>query len=310
MKKILLKITVTGMICAIFLLGCSGDSSVTTDNQEATVEETEEEVDNDEIVITDEIAISLSNADLDDSITDEDLTIINLDNENTSFEGDGAEFLDGIVTISSEGTYLLSGTLEDGQVIVNVDKFEKVKLILNGVDITSTKASALYIASADKAIITLVSNTVNTFTDAEIYESEDTGNACIYSSDDLTINGEGTLIVNGNYNNGIGCKNDLTIIDGNYDVTAVNNAIKGNGSVVIIDGTFLIVSEDDGIKSDEEDGTKGYVYIQAGEFNITAGDDGIQAYTAIVVKGGNYVMNIEGKKTNSDNIEDVLDGIM
>lgn len=213
----------------------------------------------------------------------------------------GVTITGSTVYISEAGEYELSGTLTDGNIIVSVDKTERVTLVLNGVDIASSTTAPIYIESADKAYITLKSGSVNTLSDpvTYVYENGETKpNACIYSKDDLVIQGDGSLTVNGNYNNGIGTKNDLEIKGGNITVSAVNNAFKGNYSVEITGGTINILAADDAIKTENADRLdKGYVLIENATLMITASDDGIVAVTSITVKStATIAFNVGGEK--------------
>ena len=128
-------------------------------------------------------------------------TTITLNDADTLIKGQGAEYKDGTVSITKGGIYTLSGKLTNGQIYVNVEKPAEVELILNGVEIKSAKTSAIYIACAEKAKITAAEGTTNTLSDAASYkfdEGKDEPNACIFSADDMTIKGQGTLVVNGN----------------------------------------------------------------------------------------------------------------
>ena len=216
-----------------------------------------------------------------------------------------------VLTITKAGTYILSGTLDNAQLRVAVEKTEKVTLILDGVSITNKVSAPLYIDSADKVSIELAENTTNTFTDAKTYyfpEGEDKPNACIYSSEDLTIKGDGALIVKAYYNNGIGSKNDLKIKSGNINVEAANNALKGNQSVTI-EGGNITLKGSDGIKSDSTLEGEGVVDFIAGTVNITAGDDGIQAVTRVTVSADALVtVNAADKDINCEGIVDKQSG--
>ncbi len=226
---------------------------------------------------------------------------INLALNTTVTNSNGGVIIDEqIITINKAGTYRLQGTLDNGSVVINVNKEEKVNLILNDVNITSLVNSPLYCLSADKLIIELASNTTNILTDASeyVYENEEKKepNACLFSKDDLTIKGDGSLIVNANFNNGIGTKDDLKISNGQIVVNAPNNAIKGNDSIKIKGGNIKVTSTDgDGLKTDnEEDEEKGYIEISAGILDITAKYDGIQSSNYINIDGGDITV-----KTNN-----------
>ena len=213
------------------------------------------------------------------------------------------------VTITSEGVYLIKGTLKDGQIIVNAPK-AKVQLVLDGVDITCSDSSAIYVQDADKVFITLAEGSENTVTDGKTYanaEDENAPSAAVFSEDSLTINGSGSLTVNGNYMNGIQSKDDIVITGGNIAVNAANDGIKGKDYVAIADGDITIDAGSDGIKStNATDEGMGFVYIEGGRFDITAANDGIQAETTLTVTDGTFDIICGGgheksTKTHTDN---------
>ena len=196
----------------------------------------------------------------------------------------------GAFVITRGGSYELRGDLSGGQIKVAVPKTEQVELIFNNFTASCNTSAPLYIESADKCVIYLAAGSVNTLTDATMYRydnpAEDKPNACIYSADDLTIKGTGTLNVNANYNNGIGCKNDLRIKDCTLNVTAVNNILKGNDSVEIENARVTLTGGEDAIKADTTDrADKGYILITAGsKVEINCIDDAIQATVSITVE--------------------------
>ena len=210
----------------------------------------------------------------------------------TSVQDTGIVVEGGAFVITRGGSYELKGDLSGGQIKVSVPKTEQVELIFNNFTASSNTSAPLYIESADKCVIFLAAGSVNTLTDATLYQyanpADDKPNACIYSSDDLTIKGTGTLNVNGNYNNGIGCKNDLRIKDCTLNVTGVNNIIKGNDSVEIENATVKLSGGEDAIKSDTADRTdKGYILISSGaKVEINCLDDAIQATMSITIEAG------------------------
>ena len=210
----------------------------------------------------------------------------------TSVQDTGITVDGGAFVITRGGSYEFRGDLSNGQIKVAVPKTEQVELIFNNFTASCNTSAPLYIESADKATIVLAAGSVNTLTDATLYQyanpADDKPNACIYSSDDLTIKGTGTLNVNGNYNNGIGCKNDLRIKDCTLNVTGVNNILKGNDSVEIENANVKLSGGEDAIKSDTADRTdKGYILISAGaKVEINCIDDAIQATMSITIEAG------------------------
>lgn len=215
----------------------------------------------------------------------------------------------GEVVITCAGDYDFSGsyTGNDAQIRVYSPKSDSgVYLNLRGLTLTNNADAPIYVQMASKAFVVAKVGTENTLSDGSTRTKTftyvnangetkvDTTGACIYAKDDLTIKGEGTLIVKGNYNNGIHTSNDLRFRgETKVNVTAKNNGVKGKGLVSIEKGTLTVkATNGDGIDSDEctingNDTTitegKGIVIIQGGTIDITAGDDGIQAFNYVFV---------------------------
>lgn len=216
-----------------------------------------------------------------------------IDGDIIEVSGDGATVEDNILKITDEGVYVVTGKLSNGQILVEADEKAKIQVVLNGVDISCEDNAAIYIKSADKVFITLNEGTINNLTDGTQYTQTDdnTVDGVIFSKADLTINGGGTLNINGNYKHGILSKDDLVITGGIYNITAVKDALNGKDCVKIKDGTFTLKStEGNGIQSkNDEDETKGYVYISGGNIDIPNCQEGIEG-TAIIVANG--IINI------------------
>lgn len=244
-------------------------------------------------------AQSLSEKDVsvdeEDSIYSNNITSINLSKSSAKVEGNGAKVEGTVITISEAGTYTISGDIEDGQIVVDASDDDKIKIVLNGVNIKNSKSSAIYIKNADKTIISLKDGTNNYIEDGQVYEeinSEDNEpNAAIFSKDDLIISGSGSLEVKSNYKDGITSKDDLIIAGGDININSTDDGIKGKDSVTIVGGSMNIISKGDGIKSTNTKDEKGYVYIQNGTINIQSEKDGIQAENSIVILNGD--INIE-----------------
>lgn len=189
------------------------------------------------------------------------------------------------VTITEPGTYILSGTIEDGQIVVNSTESGKVRLILDNVNISCSSGSAINVIDG-KTIITLAEDSVNTLSDGTTYTEGLEENACIYSDKDLCINGTGTLNVTGNYKAGIRSNDDLRIVNGTINVTSVGDGIKGKDSVYIKGGTINVTSGTDGIQATNTEAETGYVVITGGTINIAADKDGIKGETVLEIDGG------------------------
>lgn len=244
--------------------------------------------------------IRFTSYDLTDTYDEASATLIQMNNMEVTITGAGASVQDNKILITQEGTYIFEGRLTNGQIYVNVSDQEKVQLVLNNVDIFCNTSAPIYIANADKTVITLPEGTVNSVSDS-FAPLDETAKGCIYSKDDLTFNGTGTLNVTGNYNNAISCKNDLTIINGTYNITAANNGLKGNDSISILSCTMKIESLDDGCKVDnDKDADKGYLFIAGGTFDITANDDCFQSTHVFIIQGGHVLARCYGKIVNCD----------
>lgn len=225
------------------------------------------------------------------------------------------------VTITSEGDYMLSGSLSDGMIIVDVDKTEKVQLVLNGVDVKSSSSAALYVKQADKAFVTLAAGTANALANGGSFVAIDENNidGAIFSKDDLTLNGTGSLTIDSPAGHGIVSKNELTIADGSYEVAAFSHGLTGKDSVAIAGGSFLVTAGEDAIKSNNSDDvTMGSVHIFGGTFTLNAVSDGINALNEIDISGGKVtvtksdeglearVINISGGETDITSADDGL----
>jgi hypothetical protein len=309
MKKITALLLLVTLIFT--LTACSGDAVVSTEiisaSQPANESgEASSPVDNtrqNSETTSSPISVEYDGDDLDSSVSHSGTSYIKLEGDSITFEGRGATVSDNVVTIMSAGTYSISGTLNDGQIIVDTEDKEKVVLVLNGADIASSTSAPIYVSNAEKTVITLADGTENYVTDRSSYlfeDAEDEPNAAIFSKDDLTINGSGSLTVNANYNNGIASKDDLKITGGTVTVNAVNDGIKGRDSIAVKDGVITVNAGGDGMQSNnDEDAEKGYVSIEGGTLDITAGMDGIQAETSLLVSGGDITVTSGGGSVNT-----------
>lgn len=238
---------------------------------------------------------------------------ISLNGNTIEVNGAGAVVDGSTLAILSGGTYVLSGTLNDGQILIRAEEGHTVRLVLNGVQITNTSSAPIYVQKADKVIITLADGSRNIVTDGSVYQDQnhDEPNAAIFSKDDLTINGSGLLQVNAHFNDGIRSQDNLVVTGGTLVVNAVNDALRGRDSVSIAGGDFTITAGGDGIQSNnDEDADKGWIAVDGGTFNITADQDGLQAETTLTVTGGDLNVVTGGGSANAsfDRADDFMPG--
>lgn len=280
-------------ITATLLVGCSSSQNSQVESETPNANNTENP-----LTTSDTNTISTSTVVIDKEFTASDLDVgfeestathITLSDTNIDVSGNGASSKDGILTINDEGTYVITGTITDGQIVVDAQDTDKLQIVLNGVSITCADFAPIYIKSADKVFITLQENTVNTLIDGTEYVQIDDKNVdgVIYSRADLTINGSGTLNITGNYKHGIISKDDLVITGGTFNITTVKDALNGKDCVKIKDGTFTLSSTTgNGIQSKNgDDTTKGYVYISGGNINVVKCSEGIEG-TVIIIEDG------------------------
>jgi hypothetical protein len=200
------------------------------------------------------------------------------------------------LTITEAGTYNITGTLTNGQIIVNSQQESSVRLILNGVNITCANNSPLYILDSKKTIIDLAAGTSNYLTDGATYSTTDEPKASLFSNSDLTIFGSGSLIVTGKYKDGISTDDGLLIKSGTIYVTSADDGIRGKDYVIIKSGKITVISAGDGIKSSNtEEPLLGYISIDSALVNITAKTgDGINAQTNLTIADGSFTITCGG----------------
>lgn len=255
-------------------------------------------------ISADEIDTSVSKTDQDASYDESSATKISLSGSSASISGDGASEKDGTITIQQEGTYVVTGTLNDGRIVVQAADTHKVHIVLKGASIYCADHAALFIKQADKVFLTLADGSENTLGSGSSYHLSDEDSnvdGVIFSRADLTLNGSGKLTVNAKYKHAIVSKDDLIVTGGAYAITAGNGGgLYGKDCVKITNGTFTIQSGTDGIQaSNVEQADRGYVYISGGALNITAGTDGIQADTVLRIDGGTFQITSGGGSANA-----------
>ena len=206
---------------------------------------------------------------------------------------DGVSVENGTITITSGGTYRLTGEYS-GQVKIEAAKTDTVRLVLDNAKITNSAGAALNVVSAAEAIIYTAAGTTNTVADEANYTAtgDDDPDAAIYSAANLTLAGEGSLSVKGSYEEGIHTTGGLVIASGTLEVNAANTGIKGKDYVDITGGIVNVTAAQDGIKStNTDDESKGFTRLSAGSVTISAGDDGLKAPHTLEISGG--TLNIE-----------------
>ena len=303
MKRGMRKTAAACCIALLLLSGCgktAGNVNSDTADSSAVTEQSGSE----------ESAVSQGDTDIDSMFTDRDKEVgydeekcvaITLSDDGSSCDNTSVAIDGQTITITEEGTYLLSGSLSNGSVVVATDENVKVRLIFNGVAINNDSSAAIYVQSADKVFITLAPDSENMLSNGGTYEAVDDNNidSVIFSKSDLTLNGSGSLTVTAKAGHGIVSKDDLVITGGTYAITAASQGLSGKDSIRILDGDFTIASGKDALYSENEDNAeKGFVYIAGGNFNLTASGDGISASGNMTLLDGMYTMTTGGGSEN------------
>ena len=219
---------------------------------------------------------------------------ITLNKTTATVSGSGAKADGSTITITEEGVYIVRGTLEDGQIIVNASDSDKVQIVLDGVHINCETNAAIYVREADKVFITLAENSSNTLGDGNEYTQIDdnTVDSVIFSKSNLVCNGTGSLTIEADYKHGIVSKDDLVITGGTYKITAADNGITAKDQLKILDGSFDIDAANSAVKAKNADNAElGNIYIAGGIFTIEAEQDGFHATGSIVVDDGTITVN-------------------
>lgn len=234
---------------------------------------------------------------------DEDSSVrIQLNGNSATASSDSVQISGTTVTVTEEATYIISGTLDDGMIIVNAPDTAKLQLVLSGVDINSETCAPLYILEADKVFVTLAENSENTLSNGGTFTAIDDNNidSVIFSKQDLTLNGYGTLTVVSPAGHGVVAKDDLVITSGTYLVTSASHGLDANDSVRITGETSITVDAGkDGIHAENSDDTSlGFVYISGGIMDIEAEGDGISAGAYMQIENGTFQILAGGGSEN------------
>lgn len=288
----------------ILVLMASGCSKAESKESTASVSTEEESAQSSHATVS-TVALTkgkYSEEDLDDIYDESSAGKITFGTDGAVSQGNGIAVDGSDVTISAEGTYIVTGETQDGSLTIDLKNDGEVKIVLNNASLICTDGAAIQGING-KVTVTLAENSVNYIEDGQTYENVDADNepgAAIFCKDDLTFNGTGSLEVKANYNNAIQSKDDLKFISGTYTVNAKDNGLVGKDSVTVRDGSYKITSGKDGIRAtNAKESDKGYIIADGGSFSIEAGGDGVQAETLLLVNDGDFTVTSGGGSENA-----------
>lgn len=229
---------------------------------------------------------------------------IKLKGDSASCDSDAVKISGTTITLSEEATYVFSGTLNDGMIVVNADDKAKLQIVLDNASITSSTSAALYIIEADKVFVSLADGTSNTLANGGTFTAIDDNNidGAVFSKQDLTFNGSGSLTVTSPVDHGIVCKDDLVFTGGTYTVNSASHGLDANDSVRITQTSITVASGKDGIHAENsDDSSLGFIYIKDGSFDISAEGDGISSGNSMQINDGTFSIVSGGGSENASN---------
>ena len=309
-KTVALSLLGIGMVLALNACGASGQSATA-----ATLASTE-------------------------AITKGEKTVITIQNDTVSINGNGATAEGKTITINEAGTDQFSGKLSEGQIKLKTEG--NVNFIFDNFSLSNSKVAPI-VGETGNLNIYLNENTENTVSDqraanteeentstestnaqnTEIRSNESTNtgaasntsdenastktgtseeayDAAIYSENDITISGKGKLTVEGGYEDAIHSKTNLTIENGTYTITASHHGLNAKKLLTVKDGSFDITTVEDALHS------KGDVTVEKGSIDINAGDDALHADNTLTVKDG--TINIQNSNEGLEGITVNVEG--
>ena len=284
-----------GLVATLFslpLAACSraSEASSQSTQSEESAASSELETDVEHLVSVTDI---VTDRDLEGTWEEDGATKISLSDDGCAVDGAGAVADGTTVTITAGGTYVLTGQMSAGQVVVNADG-EKVQLVLDGASVTSTDSAAILARAAKKVWLTLADGTQNKLATSGSFAEDDeySIDGAVWCKSDLTINGTGALKVSSAEGHGIVCKDELALVSGDVEVEAARHAVQAQDAACVVAGTWSLTAGTDGIHcGDDDDAEKGSVLIVGGTVSIDAASDGVDAANVLEVDGGEVTVS-------------------
>lgn len=294
------KLLVLLCVFTLTLTGCGNNSSTEDNNVENNAND---------ITSNEKIVSTIINED--EMFTDRDFKTdydtsksvsIDLKGDSVSCKSNAVKIKKNTITLSEEGTYIFSGTLDNGIIVVDAEESDKLQIVLNNASITSSTSAALYIIEADKVFVTLANGSDNTLANGGTFTAIDDNNidGAVFSKQDLTFNGSGNLTITSPADHGIVCKDDLVFTGGTYTVNSASHGLDANDSVRMTNASMTIASGKDGIHAENtEDTTLGFMYIKDGSLEIAAEGDGLSAGNSMQINDGTFKITSGGGNANA-----------
>lgn len=284
-----MKKTVSFILCLLLLLsvfaGCQNKSG--SDNSSNTEKNSTENISAVETDFSETDADMFTERDEDSAYDESKAVKIELNGNSAIASSDSVKIYGSTITITEDATHIITGTLDDGMIIVDAPDTAKLQIVLNETNISSSSSASIYVKQADKVFVTLVGE--NTLANGGTFTAIDDNNidAAVFSKQDLTFNGSGSLTVSSPAGHGIVGKDDLVFTSGTYTITSASHSIDANDSIRIKNSVISANAGKDGIHAENSDDTaKGFVYIASGNMNIVCNGDGISSGSYMQIKSG------------------------
>lgn len=294
----------TGIMLAVALVATTGCTSNAQTSAAAEQSDGGTDVQQSIQEATSEMDLEYSSRDTDPSYDESSATRIALSEAGASVSGDNATASGSTVTIAAAGTYVITGSSSNGQIVIDAPDDAKVQIVLDGVALSNGSGPCIYASNADKLFVTLAEDTANTLSDGSSWTlsgSEDEPDATVFCTCDLTVSGSGTLNVDATTHHGIHSTDDLVVTGGTLNVDAANDGLVGKDSVKIGGASVHVTAQDNGVKAiNDTDENKGFVLISGGDMDIDAQDDGIKATRLIKTSGGTVTVDSQDDALHSD----------
>ncbi len=300
------------IIISLLLTGCTDNK--TQDNTDGTTGISDSPTSSVDVLVDN--SDMFTNRDYEVGYDEKECVNIILNGDTAACDSESVVINQNIITITEEAAYIISGELADGMIIIEADDNDKPQIILNNASVKSSNSAPLYVKTADKVFVTLADNSVNTLGNGGEFVSIDDNNidGAVFSKQDITFNGNGSLDIVSSVGHGIVCKDDVVFTSGSYKISSAFHGVDANDSVRIANANIQISAGKDGIHVENSDNAeKGFLYYFSGNANITAEGDGISSglYTELI--GGEINItagggSINGTKTSSDNYGGFMGG--
>ena len=281
-------VAVAGLSLALVagLAGCAsgGDQKSGASSAERVQSSQSADAAQDSSAAQEEMDLSFSKRDLDYSYDEASATKVQLSDGGITVDGEGAIADGSTLTLSAAGTYIISGSLSDGDIVIEAGDEDKLQVVFDGVSVTNSDGPALMVENADKVFVTLAEGSKNSLADGSNYDlagDDDNRDATLFSRDDITINGTGSLSIAGNYSHAVVSKDDLVIAGATIDVTSREDGFQGKDCLKVTEANITVNAGDDGLKSDA------YVYIKDGNIDVQTCYEGYEG-EKVIIDGGTH----------------------